>query len=124
MAAPVVYRDEGGDNHGAAAKAVCAGCPVWRECLTDAIDRREDHGIWGGAGEDLRRLLIRKRRQGGEVWEAAMVAHEARLAGVAAGVPNRNGPKATHGLRITYARGCRCGPCRVAAVDDDLDDVA
>ena len=30
----------------------------------------------------------------------------------------RNGPGATHGLRATYNRGCRCVACRWAAADD------
>lgn len=33
-------------------------------------------------------------------------------------VLNRNGPGATHGLRVTYNRGCRCRPCRFAMKDD------
>jgi WhiB family redox-sensing transcriptional regulator len=45
----------------AAAKAVCAECPVARECLTYALDTRERFGIWGGASTQLRgRLLSRK----------------------------------------------------------------
>lgn len=31
-----------------AAKAVCSVCPVTRECLSYAVDNREDYGIWGG----------------------------------------------------------------------------
>ena len=30
------------------AKALCARCPVRRECLSYALKRNEDHGIWGG----------------------------------------------------------------------------
>lgn len=50
-------RAEGRTNHGTEAKAVCAGCPVTRECLVAAIRRREKHGVWGGAGEPTRRRL-------------------------------------------------------------------
>lgn len=35
----------------AQAKAVCAGCPVRRECLAFALRTRERHGIWGGLTE-------------------------------------------------------------------------
>ena len=45
----------------AAAKAVCETCPVLMECLTYAIDRPEEYGVWGGMSElerhDLRREL-------------------------------------------------------------------
>ena len=30
------------------AKAICADCPVRLLCLEDAIERGEQHGIWGG----------------------------------------------------------------------------
>lgn len=43
------------------AKAICAGCPVRSECLSDALDRHDVHGIWGGLGEDERRVLMQSR---------------------------------------------------------------
>ncbi len=30
------------------AKRVCAGCPARTECLTSALERGEEHGVWGG----------------------------------------------------------------------------
>ena len=33
------------------AAAICADCPVRLPCKTDALQRKERHGIWGG--EDL-----------------------------------------------------------------------
>lgn len=42
----------------AEAKAICAACPVRRPCLSDALDRGERHGVWGGvnmASSDDRR---------------------------------------------------------------------
>ena len=45
----------------AAAKAVCAGCPVRQECRDAALAAREPYGVWGGLSEDERRAL--KRRQ-------------------------------------------------------------
>jgi WhiB family redox-sensing transcriptional regulator len=35
----------------AEAKAVCAGCPVRRQCLEFALRTRQAHGIWGGLTE-------------------------------------------------------------------------
>lgn len=31
-----------------AAKRVCGGCPYKAPCLLGAIERGEEHGIWGG----------------------------------------------------------------------------
>jgi WhiB family redox-sensing transcriptional regulator len=38
------------------AKAVCAGCPVRRQCLQYALATRQMHGVWGGLTEDERQL--------------------------------------------------------------------
>jgi WhiB family redox-sensing transcriptional regulator len=43
------------------AKVVCTGCPVRRQCLRDAVNRKEAHGVWGGIGED--ELVSYRRRQ-------------------------------------------------------------
>ncbi|MHB1762639.1 MAG: WhiB family transcriptional regulator [Acidimicrobiales bacterium] len=43
----------------AAAKAVCAECPVRSECLAWAL-RHEKFGIWGGTSEKERRALRRQ----------------------------------------------------------------
>lgn len=116
-------RDEDPEhNLGVEAKRVCARCPVLRECLEDAIERREEHGIWGGAGENWRRQLARAYRAGPETWEPALAEHVARLDQLTASEENygsvvaidTNGPGATHGLASTYARGCRCRPCKYA----------
>lgn len=50
----------------AAAKAICARCPVRRECLDCAISTHEPHGIWGGLSECERRALLARlaRRTG------------------------------------------------------------
>ena len=44
------------------AKAICARCPVRRQCLAFALDTRQDHGVWGGMSEQERRLRARKTR--------------------------------------------------------------
>ena len=43
------------------AKAVCMGCPVRTECLSDALDNRVEFGVWGGMTERERRAILRKR---------------------------------------------------------------
>lgn len=109
----------GGDNHGRSAKAVCAACPVRVACITDSVARDEPYGIWGGAGEDerrwLRRAWVLDGGDGGPIWSAALAHHLARLAGERVPVVNRNGPGATCGLPVTYARNCRCSACSWAA---------
>jgi WhiB family transcriptional regulator, redox-sensing transcriptional regulator len=35
----------------AQAKAICARCPVIRECAAHAITAGERHGVWGGLSE-------------------------------------------------------------------------
>lgn len=39
------------------AKAICAACPVRKECLDYALRAQELHGIWGGLNEVERREL-------------------------------------------------------------------
>jgi WhiB family transcriptional regulator, redox-sensing transcriptional regulator len=45
------------------AKAVCAACVVRSQCLSFALDTRQDYGIWGGYDEDERRALVRQQRR-------------------------------------------------------------
>jgi WhiB family redox-sensing transcriptional regulator len=45
----------------AEAKAICAGCPVRRQCLAFALRTRQVHGIWGGLTEGERTY---RRRSG------------------------------------------------------------
>jgi WhiB family transcriptional regulator, redox-sensing transcriptional regulator len=40
----------------AEAKAICAECPVRRECLAFALRTHQAHGVWGGMSEQERRL--------------------------------------------------------------------
>lgn len=45
------------------AKAVCADCPVQRECLAWALRVREPYGVWGGLSTSEREDLIRSVRR-------------------------------------------------------------
>lgn len=49
-------RDDAATEQIAEAKAVCARCPVCRECLEFAMARRQRDGIWGGLTDQERRL--------------------------------------------------------------------
>lgn len=46
----------------AAAKAICASCPVMRECSEHALTVREPYGIWGNQSEDERFATVRRSR--------------------------------------------------------------
>jgi WhiB family transcriptional regulator, redox-sensing transcriptional regulator len=48
-------------DHIAAAKSVCAACPVKAECLDFALVTNQDSGVWGGASEEERRQMRRAR---------------------------------------------------------------
>lgn len=50
----------------AAAKAVCATCPVLLLCRAHALDSREPYGVWGGLSESEREELLARRTAGPE----------------------------------------------------------
>jgi WhiB family redox-sensing transcriptional regulator len=47
----------------AAAKAVCADCPVQSHCLRFALRTGQAYGIWGGTTEDERIMMRRLSRR-------------------------------------------------------------
>ncbi|MDP1878986.1 MAG: WhiB family transcriptional regulator [Actinomycetota bacterium] len=51
------------DSREAAAKAVCATCPVLAECAAHALAVREPYGVWGGMSEDDREAFYRRNRR-------------------------------------------------------------
>jgi WhiB family redox-sensing transcriptional regulator len=61
----------------AAAKAICASCPVLERCADHALRVREPYGVWGGLTEDDREHIYRIER---EARRAAAVAESADLA--------------------------------------------
>jgi len=44
-----------------AAKAICQGCPVLKQCRTHALSVREPYGVWGGISEDERSSILASR---------------------------------------------------------------
>jgi WhiB family redox-sensing transcriptional regulator len=64
-----------------AAKRICHGCVVRYDCLGEALDGRQEWGIWGGFTESERRALLRRfpevtnwRRRLRAAWEAELAA--------------------------------------------------
>jgi WhiB family redox-sensing transcriptional regulator len=57
---PDLFYPEKGQS-GRAAKAICARCPVARQCLDDALasPAESDHGVRAGTSPKQRRLLRR-----------------------------------------------------------------
>ena len=46
------------------AKAMCAGCPIRRECLAAALQRHEPWGVWGGEIIERGAIAAGKRSRG------------------------------------------------------------
>jgi WhiB family redox-sensing transcriptional regulator len=44
------------------AKSICGRCPVRQDCLSEALDRGERFGVWGGLTSDERQT-VRRREQ-------------------------------------------------------------
>ena len=64
-----IFFPESGDPVGPA-KAICRACPVREQCLADALERGEVHGVWGGLSAKERRKYRRQhgllRKPGGQ----------------------------------------------------------
>ena len=50
-------------NREAAAKAVCASCPVRLTCRAHALASHEPYGVWGGLTEDDREAIYSTDRR-------------------------------------------------------------
>ena len=46
------------------AKALCLDCPLRQSCLTEALERREPWGVWGGQLLVSGVIVARKRPRG------------------------------------------------------------
>ncbi len=93
----------------AQAKAICARCPVRRECLRFALTTHQIHGVWGGTSEEERQLL-RSRSSGG------MTGHGGE------GAAARSGAPAGDGSQQRADRGVPPGGCQITG--SGADDLA
>lgn len=60
----IFYPEKGGSTK--EAKRVCGECAVAGLCLSDALDRKEMHGIRGGLSAEERKKLIKGKRDEGK----------------------------------------------------------
>ncbi len=60
---PDFERGTNRDARAAAAKAVCAQCPVLRQCREHALTVQEAYGTWGGLDELERKIIFKTMRQ-------------------------------------------------------------
>ena len=58
---PVGERGSARRRRAEAAKAICATCPVIKECLQQSLAVREPYGVWGGLSEDERAAVLAQR---------------------------------------------------------------
>lgn len=61
------------------ATSICRDCPVKRECAAEALDNKEEYGVWGGLTERQRRTLL-KTHPHVESWAALLAVRHARCA--------------------------------------------
>lgn len=112
------------DPHAHEARAICRVCPVVGACLEQALTVNEKRGLWGGLSDRGRRRLrpvFVERAHDFDAdcedvgcrWCVAMRAHLSRLE--SGERQQTNGAHASHGIRSTYARGCRCSACVFSA---------
>lgn len=59
--APVGERPTTRARRETAAKEICAGCVVRRECLDWALTVREPYGVWGGTTPEERSEMLARR---------------------------------------------------------------
>lgn len=128
------FPERGDDAH--LARQVCAACPVAEDCLLDALSRHEEFGVWGGAGDPVRRALLAIPRSHAGYDEdcgcrfcSAVAAHfrrlrarrsRARKPGTRPPAVVSYGQGARCGTAAKAGRGCGCVPCRLAKFDYEV----
>lgn len=61
--APYMFPREQDERAIEAARGACDVCPVRQECLTEALNNGENHGVWGGLTSEERRSVARTARR-------------------------------------------------------------
>lgn len=98
--ADVFFPDKGNQAH--RAKKICQECPVQQQCLEEALERDEPHGIWGGFTPP-ERLRIKRGQP------VTVASKRPRLKTLYSDVPRLD--SSGHGYQ-RYRKGCRCQTCK------------
>jgi WhiB family transcriptional regulator, redox-sensing transcriptional regulator len=61
------------------ARAICAECPVARECLTTALKNREEYGVWAGSTRKQRKAILIRVKTGVTTLPDEVEEHVTRL---------------------------------------------
>ncbi|PWR10592.1 hypothetical protein DKT68_08515 [Micromonospora acroterricola] len=109
------YPDKGGDS--TAARRICRRCPVRLECLKDALDRREKHGIWGGLSDHQRTALLR-RRERQQAREAAATKQQEQAGNTCVTCDEPEDRWDTRD-RLYISGGVKCPGCSRADLDEE-----
>lgn len=46
------------------AQELCWECPVYRECITHALTKPEEYGVWGGTSRNMRLKILKAAEEG------------------------------------------------------------
>lgn len=55
------------------AQDICAECPVAKMCLTEALENREDYGVWAGTTSKQRKTMLAEVSAGTSIEEVVTV---------------------------------------------------
>jgi WhiB family redox-sensing transcriptional regulator len=61
------------------ARAICADCPVARECLATALKNREEYGVWAGSTRKQRKAIALRVAQGDSTLDEEVEMHVSTL---------------------------------------------
>ena len=61
------------------ARRMCADCPVARECLTSALEHREEYGVWAGSTRRQRKAILIRVKTGETTLPEEVEEHVTRL---------------------------------------------
>lgn len=52
------FPESGRHDQSREARKICAGCDIMEDCLKYSLDKEEEFGVWGGAGQRERLRML------------------------------------------------------------------